>query len=58
MKCTNKEIFYKMFHTDSIRKLIEDTQQYLKDRKFTKDVVDVIVVAVTNALKIHLKIYQ
>ena len=50
--------FYKMFHTGSIRKLIEETQEYLKERKFTNDVIDVIVVAATNALKINLKIFQ
>ena len=47
-----------MFHTGSIRKLIEETQEYLKERKFTNDVIDVIVVAATNALKINLKIFQ
>ena len=28
--------FYKMFHSGSIWKLIEETQEYLKERKFTK----------------------
>ena len=47
--------FYKTFHTGSVRKLIEETQEYLKERKLTNDVVDV---AATNALKINFKIFQ
>ena len=47
-----------MFHTGSVQKLIEETQEYLKERKFTNDVVDVTVVAATNVLKINLKIFQ
>ena len=57
-KVYERGTFYKMFHTGSIRKLIEETQEYLKERKFTNDVIDVIVVAATNVLKINFKIFQ
>ena len=45
--------FHKMFNTGSVQKLIEETWEYLKERKFMNDVIDVIVVAATNALKIN-----
>ena len=50
--------FYKQFHTDSVRELVLETHQYLKERTYTHDVVDVVTVAVINALKFNLNIYQ
>ena len=50
--------FYKQFHTDSVRELVLETHQYLKERTYTHDVVDVVTVAVSNALKFNLNIYQ
>ena len=50
--------FYKQFHTDSVRELVLETHQYLKERAYTHDVVDVVMVAVINALKFNLNIYQ
>ena len=57
-KVYERGTFYKMFHTGSIQKLIEETWEYLKERKFTNDVIDVIVVAATNVLKINFKKFQ
>ena len=50
--------FYKQFHTNSVRELVLETHQYLKERTYTHDVVDVVTVAVINALKFNLNIYQ
>ena len=47
---------YQDFHTGSKKDLIEDTLSYLKYRKFTIDVVDVVVQACANALKVNLHI--
>ena len=50
--------FYKQFHTNSVHELVLETHQYLKERTYTHDVVDVVTVAVSNALKFNLNIYQ
>ena len=42
---------YKDYHTGSVRKLIEDSIKYLKETKYTLDIVDVVVGACANALK-------
>ena len=49
---------YKDYHTGSVRKLIEDSIKYLKETKYTLDIVDVVVGACANALKVNLYIFQ
>ena len=49
---------YKDYHTGSVRKLIEDSIKYLKEMKYTLDIVDVVVGACANALKVNLYIFQ
>ena len=34
---------YKHYHTGSVRQLIEDSIKYLKETKYTLDIVDVVV---------------
>ena len=45
---------YTVFHTNSKRQLISDTLKYLNHRMYTMDIVDVVVQACANALKINL----
>ena len=49
---------YKDYHTGSVRKLKEDSIKYLKETKYTLDIVDVVVGACANALKVNLYIFQ
>ena len=53
--CDNSEM-YTAFHTNSKRQLISDTLKYLNHRIYTMDIVDVVVQACANALKINLYI--
>ena len=55
--CDNSEM-YTAFHTNSKRQLISDTLKYLNHRMYTMDIVDVVVQACANALKINLYIYE
>ena len=41
---------YKDYPTGSVRKLIEDSIKYLKETKYTLDIVDAVVGACANAL--------
>ena len=49
---------YEHYHTGSVRQLIEDSIKYLKETKYTLDIVDVVVGACANALKVSLYIFQ
>ena len=49
---------YTAFHTNSKHQLISDTLKYLNHRMYTMDIVDVVVQACANALKINLYIYE
>ena len=49
---------YKDFHQGQKRALLERTLDYLKYRKFTDNVVDVIIPATSKALKVNLYILQ
>ena len=49
---------YVLFTTGSVKDLLYDTLAYLKDQKFTHNVVDVVVAAASKALKINLFIFS
>ena len=51
--CDNSEI-YTQFHMNSKRQLIGDTLKYLNNRMYTIDVVDIVVQACANALKVNI----
>ena len=51
--CDNSEI-YTAIHTNSKRQLISDTLKYLNHRMYTMDIVNVVVQACANALKINI----
>ena len=55
--CDNSEL-YSQFHTCSRQKLIGDTLKYLNNRMYTIDVVDIVVQACANALKLNINIYE
>ena len=55
--CDNSEM-YTVFHTNSKCQLISDTLKYLNHHMYTMDIVDVVVQACANALKINLYIYE
>ena len=55
--CDNSEI-YTQFHMNSKRQLIGDTLKYLNNRMYTIDVVDIVVQACANALKVNIYIYE
>ena len=55
--CDNSEL-YAQFHTCSKRELIGDTLKYLHSRMYTINVVDIVVQACANALKLNLYIYE
>ena len=55
--CDNSKM-YTAFHTNSKRQLISDTLKYLNHCIYTMDIVDVVVQACANALKINLYIYE
>ena len=55
--CDNSKM-YTVFHTNSKRQLISDTLKYLNHHIYTMDIVDVVVQACANALKINLYIYE
>ena len=55
--CDNSEM-YTVFHMNSKRQLISDTLKYLNHRIYTMDIVNVVVQACANALKINLYIYM
>ena len=55
--CDNSEL-YSQFHTCSKQELIGDTLKYLNGRMYTIDVVDIVVQACANALKVNLNIYE
>ena len=55
--CDNSEM-YTAFHTNSKHQLISDTLKYLNHCMYTMDIVDVVVQACANALKINLYICE
>ena len=55
--CDNSEM-YTAFHTNSKHQLISDTLKYLNHCMYTMDIVNVVVQACANALKINLYIYE
>ena len=55
--CDNSEL-YAQFHTCSKWELIGDTLKYLHSRMYTINVVDIVVQACANALKLNLYIYE
>ena len=55
--CDNSEM-YTAFHTNSKCQLISDTLKYLNHHMYTMDIVDVVVQACANVLKINLYIYE
>ena len=55
--CDHSEL-YTQFHTNSKQELISDTLKYLNNWMYTIDVVDIVIQACANALKINLYIYE
>ena len=49
---------YKDFHNGSIESLIKDAERYLNRGQFILNVVDVVIAAAANALKVNLVLYQ
>ena len=49
---------YKDYNTGSVRQLIADSIKYLKETKYTLDIVDVVIGACANALKVNLYIFD
>ena len=49
---------YKDFHNGSIESLIKDAEKYLNKGQFVLNVVDVVIAATANALKVNLVLYQ
>ena len=49
---------YKDFHNGSIESLIKDAEKYLNKGQFVLSVVDVVIAATANALKVNLVLYQ
>ena len=54
----DKSEMYTAFHTNSKHQLISDTLKYLNHRMYTMDIVDLVVQACANALKINLYICE
>ena len=51
--------FYSEFHHNCNKsRLVQDTMTYLNTNKFTIDVVDIVIMACVNAVKVNLIIYS
>ena len=55
--CDNSEM-YSAFHTNSKCQLISNTLKYFNNHMYTMDIVNIVVQACANALKINLYIYK